>query len=60
MSFRSVALRTVFCLNDSELWIECQLDQKLEKAANRDVVFVVAESGLGKSVACHKTSHDAY
>ena len=41
-------------LNDSELWIECQLDQKLEKAASRDVVFVVAESGLGKSVACHK------
>ena len=38
----------------SELWIERQLDQTLEKTAGRDVVFIVAESGLGKSVACHK------
>ena len=53
------SLENSVLLNDSELWIECQLDQKLEKAANRDVVFVVAESGLGKSVACHKrlTAH---
>ena len=53
------SLENSILLNDSELWIECQLDQKLEKAASRDVVFVVAESGLGKSVACHKrlTAH---
>ena len=53
------SLENSILLNDSELWIECQLDQKLEKAANRDVVFVVTESGLGKSVACHKrlTTH---
>ena len=53
------SLENSILLNDSELWIECQLDQNLERAANRDVVFVVAESGLGKSVACHKrlTTH---
>ena len=48
------SLENSILLNDSELWIERQLDQKLESTANRDVVFVVAESGLGKSVACHK------
>ena len=43
----------------SELWVDRQLDQTLEKTAGRDVVFIVAESGLGKSVACHKrlTAH---
>ena len=53
------SLENSILLNDSELWIECQFDQKLENAASRDVVFVVAESGLGKSVACHKrlTAH---
>ena len=53
------SLENSILLNDSELWIECQLDQKLGKAANRDVVFVVAQSGSGKSVACHKrlTTH---
>ena len=53
------SLENSILLNDSELWIECQLDQKLDKVASRDVVFVVAESGLGKSVACHKrlTAH---
>ena len=55
------SLENSILLNDSELWIKCQLDHNLEKAANRDVVFVVAESGLGKSVACHKrlTTHIA-
>ena len=45
--------------DDKELWIDRQLDRTLEEAAGRDVVFVVAESGLGKSVACHKrlTAH---
>ena len=40
--------------DDSKLWIDRQFDQTLEKATGRDVVFVVGESGLGKSVACHK------
>lgn len=40
--------------DDKELWIDRQLDRTLEKATGRDVLFVVAESGLGKSVACHK------
>lgn len=55
------SLEKSILLNDSELWIERQLDQKLENAVSRDVVFVVAESGFGKSVACHKrlTAHVA-
>ena len=40
--------------DDKELWIDRQLDRALEEAVGQDVVFVVAESGLGKSVACHK------
>ena len=42
-----------------ELWVDRQLDQTLEKTTGRDVVFIVAESGLGKSVVCHKrlTTH---
>ena len=40
--------------DNKELWIDRQLDRALEDAAGQDVVFVVAESGLGKSVACHK------
>ncbi len=40
--------------DDSNLWIDRQFDQKLEKATGRDVVFIVGESGFGKSVACHK------
>ena len=40
--------------DDKELWIDRQLDRALEEAAGRDIVFVVAESGFGKSVACHK------
>ena len=39
---------------DNELWVRRQLDQELENAIGRDVVFVVAESGIGKSVACYK------
>ncbi|MDE0511799.1 MAG: hypothetical protein OXI88_08450 [Gammaproteobacteria bacterium] len=48
------SLQTNELPDKSELWIDCQLDQTLEKAAGRDVVFIVAESGLGKSVACYK------
>lgn len=48
------SLQTNELPDKSELWIDCQLDQTLEKATGRDVVFIVAESGLGKSVACYK------
>lgn len=37
-----------------ELWIERTLDHMLEESTGRDIVFVVADSGLGKSVACYK------
>ena len=40
--------------DSSELWIDRQLEQALENTADRDLVFVVGESGFGKSVACHK------
>ena len=43
--------------DESELWIGCQLDQELENAAGRDVLFLVGESGTGKSVACQKRLH---
>ena len=48
------SLGNTILLDDSELWIDRQLDRTLEEAAGRDVVFLVAESGLGKSVACYK------
>jgi hypothetical protein len=35
-------------------WVGHRLDKTLAEAANRDITFVVAESGLGKSVACYK------
>jgi hypothetical protein len=39
---------------DKALWVDRALDRSLAQLAGRDVVFVVAESGLGKSVACYK------
>ena len=59
LSQRSLQIQSSDFPEDSELWVDRQLDQTLEEAAGRDVVFVVAESGLGKSVACHKrlTAH---
>lgn len=37
----------------SDAWVSCSLDSILGDARN-DIVFVVAESGFGKSVACYK------
>src|SRR6266403_1023549 len=39
--------------DQSDAWVDRSLDQALDEAPN-DVVFVVAESGSGKSVACYK------
>lgn len=48
------SLKNSYLLDNSELWIDRQLDQTLENTVSRDLVFVAGESGLGKSVACHK------
>jgi truncated hemoglobin YjbI len=37
-----------------EAWVDRGLDRAIEDSTHRGVVFVVAESGLGKSVACYK------
>lgn len=39
---------------EQKLWIDRELDHAVSNTAGRDVIFIVAESGLGKSVACHK------
>ena len=59
LSQRSLQIQSSYFPEDSELWVDRQLDRTLEEAVGRDVVFVVAESGLGKSIACHKrlTAH---
>ena len=40
--------------DDDKLRIDRQLDHTLEATSVRGAIFVVAESGLGKSVACYK------
>ena len=35
-------------------WVSRKLDRVIAEAEHRDVLFVIAESGLGKSVACYK------
>jgi hypothetical protein len=35
-------------------WIEHALDQAISSFAQGNIVFIAADSGLGKSVACHK------
>ena len=59
LSQRSLQIQSSYFPEDSELWVDRQLDRTLKEAVGRDVVFVVAESGLGKSIACHKrlTAH---
>lgn len=39
--------------DQNDAWVDRSLDHALEEARN-DIVFVVAESGFGKSVACYK------
>jgi len=40
---------------DPYVWISRELDRTIADAGYRDVLFVIAGSGLGKSVACYKT-----
>lgn len=40
--------------DQSTAWIEHGLDQAIASFNQRQVTFIVAESGLGKSVACYK------
>jgi hypothetical protein len=40
---------------DEQAWVSTMLDDKIDEALlEQDTIFVLAESGLGKSVACHK------
>lgn len=40
--------------DDPATWVPRTLDDSLKNGIRRDVTFLVAESGLGKSVACYK------
>jgi len=37
-----------------EAWVERDLDRKIEDTGEEEIVFVIGESGSGKSVACYK------
>lgn len=39
---------------NAEAWVSRELDTKLSDSLRRNVTFLVAESGMGKSVACHR------
>jgi len=41
-------------LDDPATWVPRALDTVLTTSLNRDVTFLVAGSGMGKSVACHR------
>ena len=41
-------------LHDAQTWVGRDLDDVLTSASARDIMFLVAESGSGKSVACYK------
>ena len=40
--------------DDAKAWIPCALDETLASSLHRDVTFVVAGTGQGKSVACYR------
>ncbi|CAE6732681.1 hypothetical protein [Paraburkholderia nemoris] len=40
--------------DEPEAWVERALDVAIEEAREEQVVFVIAESGSGKTVACYK------
>lgn len=40
--------------DDRRLWIDRELDLTLSQATNGPMLFLVAESGLGKTVACYR------
>jgi hypothetical protein len=37
-----------------DAWVTRSLDRSIAEASGKDVLFIVAESGFGKSVACYK------
>jgi len=49
-----ISLKNNQLTDDEKLRIDRQLDHTLEAASVGGTIFVVAESGLGKSVACYK------
>ena len=51
LSRKSLQLNSPLGTND---WVERELDQIIADLNAREIVFVVASSGLGKSVACYK------
>lgn len=48
------SLRQIQPYESPELWADRALDTTLKRTQHRDVTFLVAESGLGKSVACYR------
>lgn len=42
---------------DAALWVDRKLDQQLADANGQELAFLVADSGLGKTVACLKRLH---
>lgn len=54
LSTKSLAIQKDKLLDDPTTWIPRQLDNLLSNALNRNMTFLVAGSGLGKSVACFR------
>lgn len=52
LSRKSIELQ--FLHTDDECWVDRRLDRELAEIASQDLTFVIAESGLGKTVACLK------
>ncbi|MGR0482367.1 MAG: hypothetical protein ACTFAL_13450 [Candidatus Electronema sp. V4] len=48
------SLQTHCPLSNSDTWIPRELDSRLTSGLRRNVTFLVAASGMGKSVACHR------
>lgn len=48
------SLRQIQTYESPELWVDRALDTTLKRTQHRDVTFLVADSGLGKSVACYR------
>ncbi len=54
LSKKSISLPVNRPMGNAEAWISRELDSKLSDSLRRDVTFLVAESGMGKSVACYR------
>ncbi|ESA32608.1 hypothetical protein N836_25165 [Leptolyngbya sp. Heron Island J] len=54
LSKESLDIQQKRLLDNPNAWIPRQLDSLLSSALNRDMTFLVAGSGLGKSVACFR------